>query len=84
VELHLRRLRNSFWTAVNAAGIDDLKTALAGHLRLQAGVAGMDEDEAVARVGEIRERLERRDPAAFAGDCTGWSGVFDQLESGQM
>jgi SUKH-4 immunity protein len=44
----------------------------------------MDEADAVARVGEIRERLERRDPAAFAGDCTWWLMVFDQLESGQM
>src|SRR5690349_16718684 len=38
----------------------------------QAGVEGMDEDEAVARIGEIRERLERRDPSAFAGDRTWW------------
>ena len=50
----------------------------------QARVAGMSEDEAVARIGEIRGRLQRRDPAAFAGDCTWWLMVFDQLESGQM
>jgi hypothetical protein len=49
----------------------------------QAGVAGMDEDEAVARVLEMRDRLQRRDPAAFADDATWWSMVFDQLESGQ-
>jgi hypothetical protein len=42
------------------------------------------EDEAVARVLEIRERLRRRDPAAFAGDRTWWPMVFDQLESGQF
>jgi hypothetical protein len=50
----------------------------------QAGVAGMDEDEAVARTGEIRERLKRHDPAAFAGGRGWWSMVFDQLQSGQM
>ncbi len=51
---------------------------------LQAGVDGMDEDAAVAWVGEIRERLERRDPAAFAGNRTWWLLVFDQLENGMM
>jgi hypothetical protein len=47
---------------------------------LQAAIAGMDEEEAVAWVAEIRDRLEQRDPAAFAGDCTWWLMVFDQLE----
>jgi hypothetical protein len=28
----------------------------------------------------MRERLERRDPAAFAGNRTWWLAVFDQLE----
>jgi hypothetical protein len=46
----------------------------------QAAVAGMDEEGAVGLVGEMRERLERRDPAAFAGDRTWWPLVFDQLE----
>lgn len=42
---------------------------------------GVAEDEVAARVGAIRERLERRDPAAF-GEHTWWPLVFDQMEAG--
>jgi pimeloyl-ACP methyl ester carboxylesterase len=65
------------------SSIADLVEFLRETGSFQTGVAGMDEDEAAARVREIRERLRRRDPAAFAGD-TWWSLVFEQLESGQL
>jgi len=65
------------------SSVADLAEFLRETGAFQAGVAGMDEDEAVAKVLEIRERLQRRDPAAFADDGTWWSMVFDQLESGQ-
>jgi len=66
------------------SSVADLAEFLRETGSFQSSVAGMDEGEAVARVGEIRERLERRDPAAFDGECTWWPLVFDQLESGQM
>jgi SUKH-4 immunity protein len=47
----------------------------------QDASAAMDYDEAEARATEVRERLERHDPAAFAGHAW-WALVFDQLEHG--
>ena len=66
------------------SSVADLAAFLREAGSFQASVAGMDEVEAVERVVEIRKRLERRDPAAFAGGGTWWPMVFDQLESGQM
>jgi hypothetical protein len=66
------------------SSVTDLAEFLRETGEFQASVAGMDEDEAVKKVGRIRDRLARRDPAAFANDDTWWSAVFEQLETGMI
>jgi hypothetical protein len=65
------------------SSVADLAEFLRETGAFQAVAGGLDEDDAVDRVVRIRDRLRRRDPAAFADDAW-WSMVFDQLESGQV
>ena len=66
------------------SSVADLAEFLRETGEFQASVAGMDEHEAVEKVGGIRDRLTRLDPAAFANDDTWWSAVFEQLETGML